>query len=193
MLFRSLALAGPRQNRAKGPGKYGKIVNAARSRHLLGMPKLSLAVDSGSHLILAAKVRLGNGSDAPDFDDLLYDAWRRSRLAVVVADAGYDSEANHRIARHDLGVRSIIAVGIGRPTKKLPSGRWRRHMARRFARKADQKHYAQRSQSETVHSMIKRNQRSALRSRTAQRRQKEMMLRVLVHNITLLCDQMEED
>ena len=65
-------------------------------------------------------------------------------------------------------------------------------MAKRFARKADQKQYAQRSQSETVHSMIKRNQRSALRSRTPQRRQKEMMLRVLVHNISLLCDQLEE-
>jgi hypothetical protein len=41
------------------------------------MPKLAIAVDSGSHLILAAKVRIGNGSDAPDFDDLLYDAATR--------------------------------------------------------------------------------------------------------------------
>ena len=189
---RRMALAGPRQDREKPPGTWGQIVNAARSRHLLGMPKLSVAVDSGSHLILSARARIGNGSDAPDFDGLLFDAWRRCRVAVVVADAGYDSEANHRIARHDLGVRSIIAVGIGRPTEKLPSGRWRRHMAKRFARKADQKQYAQRCQSETVHSMIKRNQRSALRSRTPQRRQKEMMLRVLVHNITLLCDQLEQ-
>jgi len=189
---RRMALAGPRPGGEKRPGSWGKIVNAARSRHLLNMPKLSIAVDSGSHLILAARTRIGNGSDAPDFDELLYNAWRRCRPKVVVADAGYDSEANHRIARHDLGVRSIIAVGIGRPTQKLPSGRWRRHMAKRFARKADQKQYAQRCQSETVHSMIKRNQHSALRSRTPQRRQKEMMLRVLVHNISLLCDQLEE-
>jgi hypothetical protein len=185
-------LASPRGPVAKGPGKWGKTVNDARSRSLHRMPKLSVAVDSGSHLILAAKARIGNGSDAPDFDDLLRQAWRRRRVAVVVADAGYDSEANHCIARHGLSVRSIIALGIGRPTDKLPSGRWRRHMARRFARKADQKHYAQRSQSETVHSMIKRNQGSALRSRTPERRKKEMMLRVLVHNITLLCDQRSE-
>ena len=175
----------------KRPGKWGKTVNRARSSRLRAMPKLALAVDSGCHLILSAKVRIGNGSDAPDFDDLLYHAWRRAKVAVVVADAGYDSEANHCVARHDMGVRSIIALGIGRPTSKMPSGRWRRHMAKRFKRKADQKHYGQRSQSETVHSMMKRNMSSALRSRTPERRKKEMMLRVLVHNITLLCDEME--
>ena len=64
-------------------------------------------------------------------------------------------------------------------------------MARRFKRKADQKHYGQRTQSETVHSMMKRNMSSALRSRTPERRKQEMMLRVLVHNITLLCDEIE--
>jgi hypothetical protein len=179
-----------REDAQDRPGKWGETVNAARSRRVGRMPKLSVAVDSGSHVILAAKVRLGNGSDAPDFDDLLYDAWRRGgcRARVVVADAGYDSEANHRIARHDMGVRSIIALGVGRPTNKLPGGRWRRHMARRFKRKADRKHYAQRSQSETAHSMIKRNTGSSLRSRTPERQKKEMMLRVLVHNIALLCD-----
>jgi hypothetical protein len=171
----------------KRPGKWGRSVNAARSDVLRRMPKLAVAVDAGCHLILSAKVRLGNGSDAPDFDDLLHHAWRRAKVAVVVADAGYDSEANHRIARQGMGVRSIIPAGIGRPTGKLPTGRWRRHMARRFKRKADQKNYAQRSQSETVHSMIKRNLGSALRSRTPERQKKEMMLRVLVHNIMLAC------
>jgi len=173
------------------PGKWGKSVNAARGRRLRRIPKLAVAVDSGCHLILSAKVRIGNGSDAPDFDDLLYEAWRRAKVRAAVADAGYDSEANHCIARHDLCVRSIIAIGIGRPTSKPPTGRWRRHMARRFKRKADQKLYAQRSQSETAHSMMKRNLGSALRARTPERQKKEMMLRVLVHNISLLCDEME--
>jgi hypothetical protein len=179
---------------AERPGKWGQTVNAARSRRLRAMPKLALAVDSGCHLILSATTRTGNGSDAPDFDGLLYHAWRRTKakVAVVVADAGYDSEANHRVARQDMGVRSIIALGIGRPTSKPPTGRWRRHMAKRFKRKADQRHYAQRAQSETVHSMMKRNMSSALRSRTPERRKKEMMLRVLVHNITLLCDEIED-
>ncbi len=177
--------------RAKHPGKWGKSVNAARSRRLRQMPKLAVAVDGGSHLILAAEARSGNGSDAPDFAPLLRAARRRAEVAVAVADAGYDSEANHRVARQELGVRSIIPPGIGRPTTKPPTGRWRRHMAKRFARKADDKHYAQRSQSETAHSMIKRNQSAALRSRTPARQRKEMMLRVLVHNITLLADHID--
>jgi hypothetical protein len=172
---------------AKRPGKWGKSVNAARARKLRQMPKLAVAVDAATHLILSIKVRLGNGSDAPDFDDLLYHAWRRTKIKTAVADAGYDSEANHCIARQDMKVRSIIPPGIGRPTDKAPSGRWRRHMAKRFARKADQKLYGQRQQSETVHSMIKRNQSESLRSRTPERRKKELMFKALVHNILLLC------
>ena len=176
------------------PGKWGASVNAARGRRVSALPKLSVAVATGCHVILAAKVRTGNGSDAPDFDDLLYRSWKRAPgVRVVVADAGYDSEANHRIARQGLGVRSVIPPGIGRPTDKPPAGRWRRHMAKRFARKADQAHYAQRSQVETVNSMVKRNQGSALRSRTPARRKKEMLLRVLTHNLMLLAKRRETE
>jgi hypothetical protein len=175
----------------KGPGKWGKAVNAARSLRVRTMPKLAIAVASGCHLILSARTHTGVHADAPDFDDLLYHAWRRAGVRTVVADAGYDSEANHRIARQDMGVRSIIPAGIGRRTDKWPTGRWRRHMAKRGKRKADKKIYGQRAQSETVHSMMKRNRGSALRARTPEMREKEMMLRVLTHNIMLLCDELE--
>jgi len=37
--------------------------------------------------------------------------------------------------------------------------------------------------------MIKRNQGSALRCRTPERRKNEMLLRVLTHNIMLACEQ----
>ena len=168
-------------------------MNAARRRTITTMPKLSLAVASSCHLILAAKAHLGNGSDAPDFEELLRRSSKRASVRAVVADSGYDSEANHRMAREELKVRSIIPPGIGRPTSNLPRGRWRRHMAKRFARKADKKLYGQRSQSETVNSMLKRNQGSALRSRTPERQKKEMLLRALTHNIALLCAEEERD
>lgn len=176
----------------KRPGSWGKSVNSSRRRKVGKLPKLAVAVASSCHVILAAKARLGNGSDARDFDDLIVRSCKRAPVKTVVADAGYDSEANHRIARMDLAVRSIIPPGIGRPTSKPPTGRWRRHMARRFSRKADHKLYSQRSQSETVNSMIKRNQGSALRSRTPERQKKEMMLRSLVHNIMLLASELEQ-
>ena len=65
-------------------------------------------------------------------------------------------------------------------------------MAKRLKQPSGKKQYGQRAQSETTHSMIKRNQSSALRSRTPERQKKEMMLRVLVQNIALLCEQIED-
>ena len=46
--------------------------------------------------------------------------------------------------------------------------------------------YTQRWQAETVNSMVKRNLGSALRARTPKRREREMMLRAVVHNVMLL-------
>jgi hypothetical protein len=170
---------------AKPPGKWGKTVNASRSRKLRKMPKLALAVSAAGHRILAAKAMLGNGSDAPDFDDLLFHAWRRAPVKTVVADAGYDSEKNHRIARLDMNIRSIIPPKIGRPTSKPAQGRFRRLMQQRFARKADAKVYGQRCQSETVNSMMKRNLGEYLRSIRKDRRKKEMLLKSITHNLML--------
>ena len=154
------------------------------------LPKLSLACDSASHLILSATASTGAGGDQPYFDDLLYHAWRRCDGSVrfVVADAGYDSEANHRIAQRDMGVLAIIPPRAGRPTDKPPGEPLRRAMHERFARKLDQALYGQRWQSETVNSMIKRNLGSALRSRTTAHRRHELLLRVLTHNIMLLAE-----
>lgn len=170
---------------AKRPGKWGRSVNRARRRRVRRLPKLALASASATHQILAAHAKLGAGSDAPDFAPLLYDAWRRAKVTTVVADAGYDSEANHRVARLDLGVRSIIAIGIGRPSVRPPSGYYRRLMKKRFNKKADAKTYGQRSQSETVNSMLKRNLGSELRSIDPTRQKQELMLRAIVHNLML--------
>ena len=149
------------------------------------MPKLSLAVAAASHRILAAKAVAGNGSDAPDFEPLLFESWRRAPVKIAVADAGFDSEKNHRIARLDMNVRSIIPPKIGRPSIKPPVGRFRRLMKQRFARGADADLYGQRSQSETVNSMMKRNLGEYLRSIRTDRRKQEMLLRSVVHNLML--------
>jgi len=154
------------------------------------LPKLSLACDSATHLILSAIASTGGGGDQPFFDDLLFHAWRRSdsTLQCVVADAGYDSEDNHRIAQLDMGVQSIIPPRAGRPTSKRPVEPLRRRMHDRFACQRDHALYGQRWQSETVNSMIKRNLGSALRARTTIHRRHELLLRVLTHNIMLLAE-----
>jgi hypothetical protein len=156
------------------------------------VPKLSLACDSATHLILSATASTGLCGDQPFFDDLLFHAWRRSPVPVrcVVADCGFDSEDNQRIATLDMGVRAVIPPRAGRPTLAgpPPSQPLRRRMYHRFARRRDAALYGQRWQSETVNSMIKRNLGSALRARTTVHRRHELLLRVLTHNIMLLAE-----
>lgn len=167
-------------------GRKSKLsANKARAREHRRMPKLALAGAASCHRILSARVHLGSGSDAPDFAPLLKDACRRAPVKTAVADSGFDSEQNHCRARQDLGVRSIIPAQAGRPSDKPPAGHWRRHMRRRFARKADRNIYGQRAQAETINSMLKRNVGDALRSRLKSRRINEMLFRAVVHNITL--------
>jgi hypothetical protein len=179
-----------RKMKLRDGGKYAEKddpaeVNASRSRKARRMPKLALAVASGCHLVLAARAHTGTGSDSPDFQPLLYRAWRRANVKHVVADPGFDGEHNHRAARLDMGVRSVIPPNIGRPSDKPPAGRFRRLMRQRFARNADRRTYGQRAQSETVNSMIKRNFGDALQSVRPKRREQEMLLRTLTHNVML--------
>ena len=150
------------------------------------MPKLSIAVATACHFILAARASTGAGSDHPHFEPLLFDAWRRADVKVAVADAGFDSEANHRIGRLDMCVQTIIPPLIGRRTSKSPAGRFRREMKERFDRPEHDEVYGQRWQVETVNSMIKRNLGSALRARTPRGRSMELLLRVITHNIMVL-------
>jgi len=169
-----------------------RLANKRRSRTARQCPKLGIGVCTRSHLILSTRVRTGMGSDCRDFEPLLFDAWRRHpRLRVVLADAGYDSEANHRIARLDMCVRSIIKTGAGRPSKRAPSGYYRRIMKKRLQGSQRGKRYGQRAQVETVNSMLKRNMGDALRARSPKARRNEQLLRVLAHNIALLCDDIE--
>lgn len=178
---------GMRQSQRKRVKSSGKTAgDRRRSRVVRALPKLSLAVATHCHLILAARATTGSGADQRFFEPLLFDAWRRANIKTVVADAGYDSESNHAIARQDMQVRSIIPPYAGRPTTKPPTGRYRRNMHHRFKRAADKVYYGQRWQAETVNSMIKRNLGSALRSRTARRRSKELLLRVVTHNVMIL-------
>lgn len=174
----------------KSSPKRDKGNSATRSKVVKKLPKLTIAVAAACHVILAARASTGAGSDSPHFEPVLFDAWRRAPVKVMVADAGFDSEDNHRTARQDMGVRSVIPPEIGRPSKtgKPPRGYYRRLMRQRFNRKADKKVYGQRWQSETVNSMLKRNMGAALRARTEKRREREMLLRVVVHNVMLMCN-----
>ena len=83
------------------------------------------------------------------------------RIQHLLADAGYDSEANHQYARDVHHIKTTIPAKHGRRTHKLPKTKYRREMRTDF----DTENHGQRWQVETVFSMIKRNFGSALRAR----------------------------
>jgi hypothetical protein len=179
-----------RQRHRKQRSRRQKQYDANRRRAAINkrLPKLSLAVQASSHLIIAARATTGLGADQGHFPWLLLTAAECMHLETVLADAGYDSEDNHRLARHELKIRSLIPATIGRPGVHGPTGRYRRLMRRRFKGGPDKRFYGQRWQAETVNSMIKRNLGSACRARTPTGRKKDMMLRVIAHNVMILAN-----
>jgi hypothetical protein len=179
------------RNRMKAKDRE-KGRKSTRSRTVRGLPKLGIGVATGSHLILSAWTGTGAGADHPHFEPVVFDAWRRVpyRSFKVVADAGYDGEPTHELAREDMGLKTLIPPRLGRPRKDggPPGGRWRRAMKRLLATPESRKRcgYTRRWQVETVNSMMKRNQGSALAGKTARSRRRDMLLRVLTHDVMVL-------
>ena len=145
-------------------------------------PKLGVVCDSDDHFILACRTGRGPRPDVDEFRPLIAEALRIVLLTQLAADAGYDSESNHRFARDDHGVRTIIPAKHGRPTAKPPTGHYRRLMKTRF----DHQAYRRRSQVETVISMIKRRQGNHVRGRSYYSQCRDLRLLVLTHNVMIL-------
>ncbi len=146
-------------------------------------PKIGLVCDCATHLVIAAQPGRGPGADITHLDRVMVDALSRRRIHTLLADAGYDAEWAHEFLRNDLDIRSIIPAGIGRPTARAPSGRYRRQMKSRFPKKT----YGQRWQVETVFSMIKRRLGATLSARTRWSQDRALMLKVITHNIMIIC------
>jgi len=145
-------------------------------------PKLALLCDCSNHLVLAAIAQRGPGPDITHFERIVCQAVPRVRMATLLADAGYDAEWVHQVARHDLEIRTIIPAGIGRPTDKAPTGYYRRLMSQRLHLTS----YGQRWQVETTVSMIKRRLGSAVNAKTYWSQCRALMLKAIAHNVLIL-------
>jgi Transposase DDE domain/Transposase domain (DUF772) len=146
--------------------------------------KLEAAFDCASHLMVGVLVGRGPRVDVDRFAPLLDDALTRVRIRAALADAGFDSEPNHRHAREGRGVKSFIPATAGRPTTKLPTGRYRRRMKQRLTK--DYGKYGQRWQAETGFSMIKRRLTSTVNGRSYWSQCRELLLIAITYNVMLL-------
>jgi hypothetical protein len=147
-------------------------------------PKLAVICDCNNHMVLSILATRGPGVDINQFEKILTPAAGRYIIDHILADAGYDSESNHHFARDILHIKSTIPPKHGRPTliSKPLRGKYRELMRTEF----DKKTYGQRWQVETVMSMIKRNQGDCLRAKNFWSQNREMMLRVLTHNLGII-------
>jgi hypothetical protein len=165
------------RRRGKGQSRWQTVLY---SRYA----KLEASFECTSHLMLAALVGRGPRPDTDRFVPLL-DATRQAvRLDSALADAGYDSEPNHRYAREQCGVRSFIPATIGRPTAKPPTGRYRRQMKQRLSKRYGK--YGQRWQGETGWSMLKRRLARSVAGHTYWSQCRDLLLIAITYNLMLL-------
>ncbi len=144
-------------------------------------PKVTIVCDTHTHLIAGCIVTRGPSYDSPLFNKAVRQACKQLTFARVLADAGYDSEDNHRFGREILGIHTIIALNA-RGFTKIPDTPYRAEMKRDF----DKETYNRRWQVESVFSRNKRLLGSALRNHTEVSRQRECLLRVLTHNLMII-------
>ena len=144
-------------------------------------PKVVLVTDCHSHLVLAAVPGRGPASDLVLFRAALKQAAGRARIGTLLADADFDGEWVHEHVR-SYGIRTLIPAERGRPSDQPPAGKWRRRMKQRF----NKTKYGQRWQAETVNSMVKRRLGSALRARSYWSQCREIILRVITHNVMIV-------
>jgi hypothetical protein len=145
--------------------------------------KLEASFDCASHRLLAVLTGRGPRVDVDRFVPLLEATLREARPASVLADAGYDSEPNHRHARQERGVRSFMPATAGRPSPKPPAGRHRRRMRQRLNKGYGG--YGQRWQAEAGFSMIKRRLGSTANGRGYWSQGRDLMLIAITYNIML--------
>ena len=144
-----------------------------RYRHYL---KWLVVADVDRQIILAQRARHGPRCDTRALPSLVDAASRTLPIGLVLADAEFDSEANHRHIRERLKAHSVIPTN---PRRGIPEGAIRNQMYRAFP----QKEYGQRAKIETVFSVVKRKLSSRAPGRSLTTQIRQALLLGLTYNL----------
>ena len=152
---------------------------------------MTAVLETASHLFLSAHVTRGPSQDSPQFKPTTRAATARCPLDALFGDTAYDAEHNHAYGRRTLGIRStVFPLNRRNSGRRWPQTRYRRQMKKRFrrrrGRRRHQRVYGRRWQIARGFSRQKRLLGSALRARKWPSQKKEILLRVLTHNLMLL-------
>jgi len=162
---------------------------AHRARGQRGWLKWAAALWTGPQLVLSQLVRAAPAGDFADLVPLAASAYGVLAFGQLVADGGYDSEANHRFCREELKVESLIPAHNRRGTRAKTT--YRRKMQRllgipgteRCGTKRARRDYGQRWKAETLMSVIKRKWGECLSARDNAMQQLQALLRGVVYNL----------
>jgi hypothetical protein len=164
------------------PGSISTFFINRRTDRGDGLPwrhwcKWTVVVDVLRRCVLAQEARQGPYNDCATLRPLVSAAHERSPIGLVLADAEFDSERNHRHIREVIGADSIIPAKRGKADWKIKGTR--AQMRRNFPRKR----YSQRAQVESVFSVVKRKLSAKAPGRSAQTQRTQAMLLGLAYNI----------
>ena len=146
-----------------------------RTRHRHWWKWLVVA-DGKQPILLAQHARPGPWCDTRARPALIHAAGQRLPVREVLADAEFDSQANHEYIRQHWRARSILP---GKPRRGLPRGGIRYQMYRAFP----QKEYAQRAKIETIFSVIQRKLSSRAPGRSLPVQIRQALLLGLTYNL----------
>jgi len=158
---------------------YDKRLNDFGKRVRKKYVKATIVVDEKSQIVVAFSIHFGEIHDSKEFKKTLENMDREiiEKFRIIIGDKGYDSEENHVIAkRYDL--QAIIPTR----NKDVPIHRTKGENRKRMKKHLPEE-YKRRSIVETVHSVIKRESGSFVRSRIPELAEKEIALKIIVYNI----------
>lgn len=154
-----------------------------------GWPKVVIACDRYSHLVIGSYITQGPSADFGDFKPVLSEVPKSIEIDRVLADAGYDSEKNHVFAREDLKIRSTIIPAFKRRLSgEIPQGKYRKQMVIKFSKNI----YKQRSQVECVFSRIKKLLSPVVKARNWDSQERECHLKILTFNLMLVAGALKQ-
>jgi len=126
-------------------------------------------------IILAQRGRQAPWCDCRALPNLVDAAGRVTPIELVLADAEFDTEQNHRHIREQLGAHSVIPAKRGRSSRVGIRGRMRRRFPQRL--------YRHRAKIETIFSIIKRKLSARAPGRTLSTQITQALLLGLTFNL----------
>ena len=167
-------------------GGYRKVHN--KNAPLGKVRKLHIACLRESKIIVYAKATKGTVSDSPILPDIISKVKNKGfNIKTLIADAGYSSKNNYAICRDNQIFNVFINFRKNATLRRAKSSIWREQLTLfKENKEVWNQTYKLRVIVESIFSVIKRKNLNYLRSRNETSKDVEILLKVLVYNLTII-------